>query len=50
MVGTDQVQVIKDTSEEPPTEPPAIPGYDLYVIIGIISIISTMILRKRLKS
>ena len=47
MEGSAQVQVIKDSSEEPP---PGIPGYDLYILIGALSIISALIIRKRLKS
>jgi hypothetical protein len=50
MEDTAQVQVIKDSSEEPPPTPPGIPGYDLYLLIGALSIISTIIIRKRVKS
>ncbi|MHA1192152.1 MAG: Loki-CTERM sorting domain-containing protein [Promethearchaeota archaeon] len=42
-----QVQVIKDTSEE---TPPGIPGYDLYLLIGALSVISAILIQKRLKS
>ena len=48
MIGTAQVQVVKDSSVVEP--PPAIPGYNLFLVIGVISIISTLILRKHLKS
>ncbi|GAH56596.1 unnamed protein product, partial [marine sediment metagenome] len=50
MEGSAQVQVIKLSSEEPPPTPPGIPGYDLYLLLGALSVISTMIIRKRLKS
>ena len=46
--GTAQVQVIKDSSEEPP--PPGIPSYDLYILIGALSVISALLIRKRAKS
>jgi len=45
-----QVQVIKDSSEEPPPIPPGIPGYNLYLLIGALGIISALVIRKRLKS
>ncbi|MHA1497885.1 MAG: hypothetical protein ACTSRT_10125 [Promethearchaeota archaeon] len=41
MEGTAQVQVIKGSSEEPPPEPPGIPGYDVYLLL---------LVRKRVKS
>ena len=47
MEGTAQVQVFKDSSEEPPQTPPGIPGYDLYLLLGAISIISAILIRKR---
>ena len=47
MFGTAQVQVFKDSSV---IEPPTIPGYNFFFITGIIGIISTVLLRKRLKS
>jgi hypothetical protein len=37
-------------SSVPPPAIPAIPGYDLYLILGVISVISTLMIRKRLKS
>jgi len=48
--GTAQVMVFKDSSEEPPPTPPEIPDYDLYLLTGALSIISALIIRKRLKS
>ncbi|MHA1671119.1 MAG: Loki-CTERM sorting domain-containing protein [Promethearchaeota archaeon] len=48
MEGTAQVQVIKDSSVETPL--PGIPGYDLYILLGAISIISTILIKKRFKS
>jgi hypothetical protein len=45
-VGTNYVIVVKISTQQPP----AIPGYDLSLIIGIFSIISILIIRKRLKS
>ncbi|MHA1671118.1 MAG: Loki-CTERM sorting domain-containing protein [Promethearchaeota archaeon] len=50
MEGSAQVMVFKDSSEEPPPAPPGIPGYDLYLLIGMISIISAFMIRKRAKS
>jgi len=47
MEDTAQVQVIKQSSIEPP---PDIPGYDLYLLLGALSIISALLVRKRLKS
>ncbi len=46
--GTAQVQVIKDSLVEQP--PPAILGYDLYLLLGMISLISNILIRKRVKS
>ena len=48
-IGKTSVIIIKN-AEEPPVSPPAIPGYDLYLLIGIISVITTLMLRKRFKS
>jgi len=45
--GNTQVQVIKDSSEEPA---PGIPGYDFYLLIGALSVISAILIRKRMKS
>lgn len=45
MEGSAQVQVIKDSSEES-----SIPSYDLYLLIGALSAISALLIRKRLKS
>jgi hypothetical protein len=50
MEGTAQVMVIKDSSEEPPPVPPGIPGYDLFLLIGALSVISALLIRKRVKS
>jgi hypothetical protein len=47
MEGTAQVMVIKDSSVELPL--PVIPGYDLYLLLGVISIISTILIKKRFK-
>jgi len=47
---TSQVMVIKDSSEEPPPTPPGIPGYDLYIFIGALSVLSALLIRKRTKS
>jgi len=41
MVGSAQVMVIKE---------PAIPGYDVYLLIGAICVISVVLIRKRFKS
>ena len=50
-IGTNSVIVAKIPSEEPPpTPPPGIPSYNLIVLIGVISLISSLIIRKRLKS
>jgi len=46
MEGNAQVQVFKQVSIEPP---PGIPGYDLYLLIGALSVISALIIRKRVK-
>ena len=48
MIGTAQVQVIKDSSVVEPS--PAIPGYNLFLIMGVISIIAIIIVIKRPKS
>ncbi len=50
MIGAAQVQVFKDSTEEPPPEPPAIPGFNPYLLLGFIGIISGLLVRKRLKS
>ncbi len=50
MEGNAQVQVIKDSSEEPPPAPPGIPSYNLYLLIGALSLISALLIRKRVKS
>ena len=46
-VGTSFVIVVKTSEQQPP---PAIPGYDLYLLIGVISFTSIIIIRKRFKS
>ena len=48
MIGTAQVQVIKDSSGG--STPPAIPGYNMYLLLSVIGIISLFLLRKRFKS
>jgi hypothetical protein len=45
-----EVIVIKDTSEELPPPAPEIPGYDLYLLLGALGVISALIIRKRVKS
>ena len=47
-VGQSSVTITKSTSSEP--IPPGIPGYDLYLLLGALSIISAILIRKRLKS
>lgn len=47
-VGYNTVTITKSTSSEP--IPPGIPGYDLYLLIGALSVISALLIRKRLKS
>jgi hypothetical protein len=50
-IGQSSVLITKNSPEEPqPIASPAIPGYDLSLIIGVISVISIIIIRKRLKS
>ncbi|MHA1915188.1 MAG: Loki-CTERM sorting domain-containing protein [Candidatus Hodarchaeales archaeon] len=39
-----------NSSEEPPPEPPGIPGYDLYLLLGVFGIISVLLFKKRAKS
>jgi uncharacterized membrane protein len=46
--GSAQVQVIKDTSEEPSPTPAGIPGYNIYLLLGALGIITAFIVRKRL--
>ena len=47
-IGTSFVIVVKISAQQQP--PPAIPGYDLCFLIGVISVISVVLIRKRLKS
>ncbi len=47
-VGTAYLIVVKTSTQQQP--PPAIPGYNLFLVVGVISLISIMILRKRPKS
>jgi hypothetical protein len=47
-VGTNYVIVVKTSSQQEPS--PAIPGYNLSLVLGIMSVISILIIRKRLKS
>jgi len=49
-IGTSFVIVVKITSETLPPTPPGIPGYDLYLLIGVLTAISALLIRKRLKS
>jgi len=50
-IGTDSVTLIKNTAGyEPPPTPPGIPGYDIYLFIIALSVISAIVIRKRLKS
>ena len=48
-IGQNSVLITKNSTEEP-TPPPAIPGYDLYLLIGAFSVISALLIRKRAKS
>ena len=45
-IGTSSVIVAKSPSD-PPTPPPEIPGYNLIIIIGIVSVISLVLAKKR---
>ncbi len=47
-VGQSSVTITKRTTSEP--FPPGIPGYDLYLLLGALSVVSILIIRKRLKS
>ena len=47
MEGTAQVQVFKDSSEEPPSPPPEISGYNLIAFIGISLIVSLLLLKRK---
>ncbi len=50
-IGTISVTIVKDTSTSPPSgNPPEISGYDLGLLISVISIISVIIIAKRKKS
>jgi parallel beta-helix repeat protein len=42
--------IIKDLSEIPPETPPGIFGYNLIALIGVISVITAILIRKRVKS
>lgn len=44
----EEVIVVKVAGEV--STPPGIPGYDLYLLLGALSIISTLLIRKRVKS
>lgn len=48
MEGTAQVQVIKDSSVEPP--PPAIPGYNFYIMLGALGIVPLILIKRRFRS
>jgi len=47
-VGMGFVIVVKTSAQQQP--PPGIPGYDLYILLGALSLISILIIKKRLKS
>lgn len=47
-IGTSFVIVVKTSAQQQP--PPGIPGYDPYLLIGALSVISAILIRKRLKS
>ena len=47
MEGTAQVQVIKDSSEEPPPTPPGIPGYNIIALVGVCCIVTLIIVKKK---
>ena len=49
-IGTDSVTLIKNTAGYEPPLSPGILGYDLYLLIGALSVISALLIRKRLKS
>ena len=44
-----QVQVIKDSSEEPPPTPPGIPGYNLISLLGITFAVTLILAKGKLK-
>ncbi|MFX0011600.1 MAG: hypothetical protein ACFE9R_14905, partial [Candidatus Hermodarchaeota archaeon] len=46
----DEVIVIKNTSEGSPLPTSEIPGYDLYILLGVLGVISSLLIRKQLKS
>ncbi|MFX1498868.1 MAG: hypothetical protein ACFFBH_15190 [Promethearchaeota archaeon] len=48
-IGQNSVLITKNTTEQTPT-PPAIPGYNTFIIIGFLVIISTLLINKRFKS
>jgi len=47
-VGQSSVTITKRTTSEP--LPPGIPGYDIYLLLGALSVISLIIIRKRVNS
>ena len=47
-IGTSFVIVVKTSEQQQP--PPGIPGYNLIALIGALSVISALLIRKRLKS
>lgn len=47
-IGFRSETITKRTSSQP--APPGIPGYDFYLLLGDLEIISAMIIRKRVKS
>ena len=48
MEGTAQVQVFKDSSEEPPN-PPGIPGYNIIALIGVTLAVTLILAKRKLK-
>ncbi|MBA7686282.1 hypothetical protein ES703_94725 [subsurface metagenome] len=48
-IGTSSVTVIKSIPSEPPISEPPIPGYDVFLIFGVISLVA-IILMKKIKS
>jgi len=49
-IGTDSVTIIKNTAGNEPPPSPGIPGYDIYLFIIALSVISAILIRKRVKS
>ena len=47
MEGSAQVMLIKDSSEEPSTPPPGIPGYNVIALVGVCCIVTLIIVKKK---